>query len=88
MVALSEVINNFHFWQSISVWQKIARNTLWCLLGFSIGDFGTIAFFQFAQIPWPTLAKMIPTIGNGLATSGTNNATGIHYNAFSSNCTG
>ena len=42
---------------------------MWCLIGCSIGDFGTIAFFQIMQIPWPTLAIMILAIINGLITS-------------------
>jgi len=42
---------------------------LWCLLGCSIGDFGTIAYFQVNQIAWPVLAIMILAIINGLITS-------------------
>lgn len=45
------------------------RNTAWCLLGCSIGDLGTIAFFQVTGIPWPTLAIMTLAIVNGLLTS-------------------
>ena len=40
-----------------------------CLLGCAIGDLGTIAFFQFTGIPWPTLAIMSLAIINGLLTS-------------------
>jgi hypothetical protein len=39
------------------------------LLGCSIGDFGTIAYFQFMGIEWPVLAIMILAIVNGLITS-------------------
>ena len=35
----------------------------------SIGDFGTILFFQITQIPWPVLAIMTLAIINGLITS-------------------
>jgi hypothetical protein len=42
---------------------------MWCLLGCSIGDFGTIAFFQFSGIAWPTLAIMSLAIVNGILTS-------------------
>ena len=42
---------------------------MWCLLGCAIGDLGTIAFFQFTGIPWPTLAIMTLAIINGLLTS-------------------
>ena len=44
-------------------------NTLWCLLGCAIGDLGTIAFFQFSGINWPTLSIMVLAIINGLITS-------------------
>ena len=48
---------------------KSALNTLWCLFGCSIGDFGTILFFQLNSISWPTLPIMILAIINGLITS-------------------
>ena len=49
--------------------KQSAKNTAWCLLGCSIGDFGTILFFQFTKIPFPVLAIMILAIINGLITS-------------------
>ena len=57
------------FWFSKETWRTSAKNTAWCLAGCAIGDFGTIAFFQFTQIPWPTLSIMILAIINGLITS-------------------
>ena len=42
---------------------------MWCLIGCSIGDFGTIAFFQFADIQWPVFLIMTLAIINGLITS-------------------
>jgi len=57
------------FWRCRHTWRKSAYNTLWCLIGCSIGDFGTIAFFQFTGIPWPTAAIMALAIVNGLITS-------------------
>lgn len=42
---------------------------MWCLIGCSIGDFGTIAFFQFSEIEWPVMAIMTLAIINGLITS-------------------
>tara|TARA_B100000401_G_scaffold414207_1_gene334912 strand:+ start:359 stop:733 length:375 start_codon:yes stop_codon:yes gene_type:complete len=42
---------------------------MWCVIGCSIGDFGTILFFQLTQIPFPVLAIMILAIINGLITS-------------------
>ena len=43
--------------------------TFWCLLGCSIGDFGTILFFQLTKIPFPVLAIMVLAIINGIITS-------------------
>ena len=56
-------------WSCKHTWQKSARNTLWCVIGCAIGDFGTIFFFQFYQIPFPILGIMILAIINGLITS-------------------
>jgi hypothetical protein len=56
-------------WRCRHTWKRSATNTLWCLLGCSIGDFGTIAFFQFSNIVWPTLAIMSLAIVMGLLTS-------------------
>jgi hypothetical protein len=56
-------------WKVTTTWKQASKNTLWCLLGCSIGDFGTIAFFQVNQIAWPVLAIMILAIINGLITS-------------------
>ncbi|SVC27818.1 uncharacterized protein METZ01_LOCUS280672 [marine metagenome] len=61
-------INDFD-WKCKHTWKRSAKNTAWCLLGCSIGDFGTILFFQLTQIPWPTLSIMILAIINGLITS-------------------
>ena len=56
-------------WSCKNTWKQSAKNTAWCLLGCSIGDFGTILFFQLAEIPFPVLAIMILAIINGLVTS-------------------
>jgi hypothetical protein len=56
-------------WFDTSVWKRAGVNTSWCLLGCSIGDFGTIAFFQYYQIGWPVLAIMSLAIVNGILTS-------------------
>jgi len=58
----------FH-WKCKHTWRRSAKNTLWCLLGCSIGDFGTILYFQLNAINWPTLSIMILAIINGLITS-------------------
>ena len=58
----------FH-WSCIYTLSRSAKNTFWCLLGCSIGDFGTILFFQLTKIPFPVLAIMILAIINGIITS-------------------
>lgn len=69
MEILTNTNRSFTFWSSLTNWKLSAKNTFWCLVGCAIGDFGTIAFFQFNQIPWPTLAIMSLAIVNGLLTS-------------------
>ena len=56
-------------WSCKHTWLRSAKNTSWCLIGCSIGDFGTILFFQLTQIPFPILAIMILAIINGIITS-------------------
>ena len=56
-------------WQCKNTWRQSAKNTAWCLLGCSIGDFGTILFFQLSKIPFPVLGIMILAIINGLVSS-------------------
>ena len=58
----------FH-WRCKHTWRRSAKNTAWCLLGCSIGDFGTILYFQLTGIPWPTLSIMILAIINGIISS-------------------
>ena len=58
----------FH-WKCKHTWRRSAKNTAWCLLGCSIGEFGTILYFQLTGIPWPTLYIMILAIINGIITS-------------------
>ena len=65
---LKKTKTSFH-WRCKHTWKKSAINTLWCLFGCSIGDFGTILFFQLNNIEWTTLNIMILAIINGLITS-------------------
>ena len=58
----------FH-WSCKHTWSRSAKNTSWCLVGCSIGDFGTILFFQLTQISFPVLAIMTLAIINGIITS-------------------
>ena len=60
-------------WTDGPVWRQSAHNTKWCLVGCSIGDFGTIAAFQF--IPYfndlgcSTMSIMLLAMFNGIMTS-------------------
>ena len=56
-------------WQCLHTWRLASYNTLWCLIGCSIGDLGTIAYFQVTGIPWPVWGIMALAIFNGLMTS-------------------
>ena len=58
----------FH-WKCKHTWRRSAKNTAWCLLGCSIGDFGTILFFQLTGIPCATLSIMLLAIINGIISS-------------------
>ena len=60
--------STFH-WTCKHTWKRSAKNTLWCLLGCSIGDFGTILYFQLNSINWSTFSIMTLAIINGLITS-------------------
>ena len=59
---------NFN-WSCKHTWKRSAKNTMWCVIGCSIGDFGTILFFQFSGISFPVIGIMILAIINGLITS-------------------
>jgi len=63
-----KTIRVFH-WKCKHTWKRSGKNTAWCLLGCSIGDFGTILYFQFTGIPWATLSIMLLAIINGIITS-------------------
>ena len=56
-------------WSCKTTWKKSSVNTLWCLLGCSIGDFGTILFFQISEVAFPLIWIMGLAIVNGLITS-------------------
>ena len=62
-------INESFNWSCEHTWNLSAKNTLWCLLGCSIGDFGTILFFQLTKTPFAVMGIMILAIINGLITS-------------------
>ncbi len=63
-------------WGDGAVWKQSAHNTKWCLVGCSIGEFGTLAYYSYSGITsglelysniWYFYA-ILPLI-NGLATS-------------------
>ena len=56
-------------WNNTKNWVKSAHNTKWCLIGCAIGDFGTIAYFQFTEHSLSTLTVMMLAMFNGLLTS-------------------
>ncbi len=56
-------------WTCRHTWPRASKNTLWCLTGCSIGDWGTILYFQLTEMPWPTLWIMLLAIVNGILTS-------------------
>jgi copper chaperone CopZ len=60
-------------WTDGPVWKQSAHNTKWCLVGCSIGDFGTIAAFQFIPyldaLGWSTMSIMMLAMFNGIMTS-------------------
>ena len=60
--------NTFH-WVDKSVWHQSAKNTFWCLVGCSIGDFGAILWFQTYSPTTPALLVMSIAIVCGILTS-------------------
>ena len=58
-------------WSDGPVWKQSAHNTKWCLIGCSIGDFGTIFFFQITENPWAwsVMSIMLLAMFNGIMTS-------------------
>lgn len=74
MAISTPTITNLN-WRCRHTWQRASYNTMWCLIGCSIGDMGTILFFQlsglalFADPTWNTAGIMVLAIINGLITS-------------------
>lgn len=56
-------------WKCKHTWKRSSINTLWCLLGCSIGDLGTIFVFQNIEHSWSVWQVMSLAIVNGLLTS-------------------
>jgi len=68
-MSVTDKIESRFNWKCQHTWKKSAYNTMWCLIGCSIGDFGTIFLFQILNIGWSTLSIMILAMINGLITS-------------------
>ena len=66
---MTELVNSTFDWRCTSTWRQSAINTSWCLLGCSIGDIGTIYYFQINNIPWSTFSIMALAMFNGIITS-------------------
>ena len=58
-----------NFWSDKKKWISSALNTFVCLIGCSIGDFGTILYFQFFTQVDSIMIIMPIAIINGIATS-------------------
>ena len=56
-------------WNCKNTWKSASINTLWCLIGCSICDFGTILFFQYSEYELPVHYIMTLAIINGIITS-------------------
>lgn len=56
-------------WKCKYTWKRAINNTAWCLFGCSIGDFGTIFFFQSIEHAFTITTVMSLAILNGLITS-------------------
>ena len=56
-------------WNCKSTWRKAKKNTLWCLIGCSIGDFGTIFYFQNENHSLSNFEVMSIAVVNGILTS-------------------
>ena len=66
-------------WKCTHTWKTARINTLWCLVGCSIGDFGTILYFQNIQHDWTTFQIMTLAIINGLITLSSSSAASDVY---------
>ena len=61
--------NSAFHWRDTKVWKQSAVNTLWCLLGCVIGDFGAIFWFQTYSPETAPLIVMSVAIVCGILSS-------------------
>jgi hypothetical protein len=69
MADSAQVLPQYAFRRCRHTWRASAGNTVWCLLGCSIGVLGTMLFFQLSGSACPVPAITILAIVNGLLTS-------------------
>ena len=62
-------MNESPFWGDAPVWNRASFNTLNCLIGCSIGDFGMVFFLQAYYPQTPMMWQMVLAIIAGLCTS-------------------
>ena len=70
------------FWTDGAVWKRASFNTLNCLIGCAIGDFGMVFFLQAFYPETPMLWMMILAIIAGLITSITLETVLLKYREF------
>jgi len=57
------------FWRDSDTWRRAGKNTLNCLIGCAIGDFGMIIFLQVYYPQMPVMLVMVLAMATGLVTS-------------------
>lgn len=66
---LLQATSKTSFWSDKSVWKRASFNTLNCLIGCSIGDFGMVFYLQAYHPQTPLAWQMVLAIIAGLVTS-------------------
>jgi Sec-independent protein secretion pathway component TatC len=57
------------FWRNTDTWWRASKNTLNCLIGCSIGDFGMLVYLQTYHPETPIMVQMALAMTTGLITS-------------------
>lgn len=63
------ILETTGFWKDVQKWKRASFNTLNCLIGCSIGDFGMVFFLQAFYPATPIITQMTLAIIAGLITS-------------------
>lgn len=66
---IQNTATNAFKWSDISVWKRASFNTLNCLIGCSIGDFGMVIFLQYFYPETSMAVQMVLAVIAGLMTS-------------------